>query len=81
MRQWPEDIVRIANEVLAEIDDEHEYEYRLQSIMAAILAERQRCADAARRYLEDIAGCDMSDDEPDKISAAMLDPSWQPPPL
>lgn len=50
-------------------------------IARAILAERQRCADVARRYLEDIAGCDMNDDEPDKIAAAVLDPTWQSPPL
>lgn len=51
------------------------------TIARAILAERQRCADAARRYLEDIAGCDMNDDEPDKIAAAIFDPKWEPPPL
>lgn len=50
MRRWPEDVVRIANEVLAEIDDQQEVEYRLQSIMAAVLAERQRCADVADKY-------------------------------
>ena len=49
------------------------------TIARAILAERQRCADVARRYLEDIAGCDMSDEEPDKIAAAVMDPDWQPP--
>lgn len=46
---------------------------------AAILSERQRCANTAKAYLEDIAGCDMSEDEPDKIKAAVLDPEWSPP--
>lgn len=50
-------------------------------IARAILAERKRCADTARRYLEDIAGCSPNDDEPDKIAAAIMDPDWQPPPL
>lgn len=51
------------------------------TIARAILAERQRCADVARRYLEDIAGCDMSDDEPARIAAAVMDPKWEPPSL
>lgn len=51
-----------------------------KAIEAAIIAERKRCADTARRYLEDIAGCDMNDDEPDKIAAAVLGPDWRPSP-
>ncbi|WP_146175679.1 hypothetical protein [Agrobacterium pusense] len=49
------------------------------AIARAILAERERCADVARRYLEDIAGCNMNEDEPDKIAAAVMDPNWEPP--
>lgn len=48
-------------------------------VNAAILAERERCADVARRYLEDIAGCNINEDEPEKIAAAIMDPKWEPP--
>lgn len=50
-------------------------------ISRAILAERERCADVARRYLEDISGCNLNEDEPEKIAAAIMDPKWEPPPL
>jgi hypothetical protein len=43
-------------------------------IHRAILAERQRCADVARAYLEDLAGCDLRDDEPEHIARAILNP-------
>lgn len=78
---YPEDIVRVANELLDQILQLNEAEHQLQEIMSTILAERQRCADVARSYLEDIAGCDMGDDEPDMIAAAVMDPKWEPPPL
>ncbi|MDH0871926.1 hypothetical protein [Agrobacterium pusense] len=51
------------------------------TIARAILAERERCADVARRYLEDIADCNMNEDEPEKIAAAIMDSKWEPPPL
>ncbi len=51
------------------------------AIARAILAERQRCADVARRYLGDIAGCNMNEDEPDRIADAVMDPKWEPPPI
>lgn len=41
------------------------------SIARAILAERKRCADVARAYLEDLAGCDLRDDEPGLIAKAI----------
>jgi hypothetical protein len=44
-------------------------------VSSAILAERQRCADVAKAYLEDLAGCDLGDDEPDLIAAAILNPT------
>lgn len=43
-------------------------------IARAILAERQRCAAVARAYLEDLAGCDLRDDEPEHIARAILNP-------
>lgn len=43
------------------------------TIARAILAERQRCADVARRYLEDIAGCSMTEDEPERIARAVME--------
>lgn len=79
MRNIPTDIATTASQICASvgITDSH----ARKVFAAAILAERQRCADTARRYLEDIAGCDMNDDEPDKIASAVLDPYWQPPSL
>lgn len=79
----PEDIMRAANEAVNGIKcfPPSDLSPLTISIARAILAERQRCTDVARRYLEDIAGCDMSDDEPDKIAAAVMDPKWEPPPL
>ena len=44
----------------------------LLAIGKAIAEERQRSAAAARAYLEDIAGCDMNDDEPEQIESAIL---------
>lgn len=79
MRNIPDDIAAEAASICASvgITDSH----ARKVFAAATLAERQRCADTARRYLEDIAGCDMTDDEPDKIAAAVMDPKWEPPPL
>lgn len=85
MSEIPDDIMTAAGklvdltirnyekEVFANVSRDH--------VAAAIFAERQRCADTARRYMEDIAGCDMNDDEPDKIAAAIMDPHWAPTPL
>jgi len=36
--------------------------------------ERQRSAEVARDYLADLEGCDMSENEPDLIAAAILAP-------
>lgn len=79
MRNIPDDIAKVAASICANvgITDSH----AKKVFAAAILAERKRCADTALRYLEDIAGCDMNDDEPDKIAAAILDPKWELPPL
>jgi len=42
------------------------------AIGQAIAGERQRCAEYARAYLEDIAGCDMKEDEPERIASGIL---------
>lgn len=79
MRNIPDDIAEVATSICANagITDSH----ARKVFAAAILAERERCADVARRYLEDIAGCNMNEDEPDKIAAAVMDPKWEPPTL
>lgn len=79
MRNIPDDIATTASQICASvgITDSH----ARKVFAAAILAERKRCGDTARRYLEDIAGCDMSDDEPERIRAAVMDLNWEPPPL
>ena len=76
----PGDVMETARECVRNFDSDY-VENWSDIIARAILAERQRCAYAARRYLEDIAGCEMSDEEPDKIAAAVMDPKWEPPPL
>lgn len=76
MKAIPDDIERTAAEVWATLPKE---DAGITAIARAILAERERCADVARRYLEDIAGCNMDEDEPDKIAAAVMDPKWEPP--
>lgn len=78
MSAIPADIDKAAAEVWATLPKEGA---GITAIARAILAERHRCADVARRYLEDIAGCDMNEDEPEKIAAAVMDPKWEPPPL
>lgn len=79
MRNIPDDIAEGAASICANagITDIHAQKV----FAAAILAERERCADVARRYLEDIAGCNMNEDAPEKIAAAVMDPKWEPPPL
>ncbi len=44
----------------------------LLAIGMAIAGERKRSAAVARAYLEDIAGCDMNEDEPEQIERAIL---------
>ncbi|MGK9263821.1 hypothetical protein KXS15_23035 [Sinorhizobium meliloti] len=44
----------------------------LLAIGTAIAGERERCARYARAYLEDLAGCDMADDEPEQIASGIL---------
>lgn len=78
MSAIPADIDKAAAEVWATLPKEGA---GITAIARAILAERERCADVARRYLQDIAGCNMNEDEPDKIAAAVMDPKWEPPPL
>lgn len=88
MKDTPEDIQKEAWRVygtfktawMKAMMEDHAWD-DAEQVARAILAERQRCADTARRYLEDIAGCDMNDDEPDKIAAAVMDPKWEPPSL
>ncbi|OOO25585.1 hypothetical protein [Agrobacterium sp. YIC 4121] len=79
MRGIPDDITAVAASICANagITDSH----ARKVFAAAILAERERCADVARRYLEDISGCNLNEDEPEKIAAAIMDPKWEPPPL
>lgn len=82
MSAIPEDIIEKSRAVLKTIREQGWEGAGVVGMLSEfILAERQRCADVARRYLEDIAGCDMNDDGPDKIAAAILDPNWSPPPL
>ncbi|WP_188079973.1 hypothetical protein [Neorhizobium sp. P12A] len=38
----------------------------------AVLAERQRCAEIARQYLEAVKDCTLNDDEPEKIYQAII---------
>lgn len=79
MKTFPEDIQELA---WAEVNGSHGYLDSTGGAVAiarAILAERERCADVARRYLEDIAGCNMNEDESEKIAAAIMDPKWEPP--
>lgn len=78
MSAIPSDIDKVAAEVWATLPKEGA---GITAIARAILAERERCADVARRYLEDIAGCNMSEDEPERIAASIMDPKWEPPPL
>ena len=81
MKTLPIDIQSTADVVLdAILFADSNYERRA-IIAKVVLAERHRCADVARRYLEDIAGCNMNEDEPEKIAAAIMDPKWEPPPL
>lgn len=72
----PEDVMAAADEWSDELYEGVSIEVptsrALNVIAHAILAERQRCADVARAYLEDLAGCDMRDDEPELIAAAIL---------
>lgn len=38
----------------------------------AMMQERERCAEYARAYLEDLAGCDLGEDEPENIASGIL---------
>jgi hypothetical protein len=71
MGEIPEDVMRVAREVVGTIEAMPS-EGNVGIVARAILAERQRCADVARAYLEDLAGCDMRDDEPELLEAAIL---------
>lgn len=73
MSEIPEDVRNKAEDIVGELTfiPEH-YDLIIEMIAKGILAERQRCADAAKAYLEDLAGCDLRDDEPDLIAAAIL---------
>ncbi|MDX0510669.1 hypothetical protein GOL87_26855 [Sinorhizobium medicae] len=42
------------------------------AIGQAIAGERQRCAEYARAYLEDLTGCDLDEGEPEKIAAGIV---------
>lgn len=41
-------------------------------IKHAVLAERKRCADLARQYMEAIKDCSPNDDEPEKVYKAVM---------
>jgi hypothetical protein len=71
MTTYPGDIMKAANECVAEFRWNNDNRWHL-FVAAALLKERQRCAAAARAYLEDIAGCSMNDDEPEQIESAIL---------
>lgn len=77
MRNIPDDIADVAATICASVGIADSHARKV--FAAAILAERKRCADVARRYLEDVSGCSLNEDEPDKIADAVMDPDWQPP--
>lgn len=75
MGEIPEDVKVAAEELVNELTFVPEnYDIMIDLISKAILAERQRCADVARAYLEDLAGCDLREDEPTLIANAILNP-------
>ncbi|MDE3829560.1 hypothetical protein CN157_24230 [Sinorhizobium meliloti] len=67
----PLDIRRAAEEAAAPLRPMSHAEVLLV-VAKAIAGERERCAEYARAYLEDIAGCDMADDEPEQIASGIL---------
>lgn len=73
-REWyslPEDIRTAAEELAGPLRPMTHIEVLL-AIGTAISGERTRSAAVARAYLEDIAGCDMDEDEPEQIEKAIL---------
>ena len=68
MSEIPEDIRRLADKLTCLSG----LAARADAIAMALKAERERCAEAAKAYLDDLAGCDMRNDEPDLIAAAIL---------
>ncbi|MDI6027031.1 hypothetical protein QBK99_12605 [Corticibacterium sp. UT-5YL-CI-8] len=67
MTDIPEDIMVKAASVCASVGITDSHSRKV--LAAAILAERKRCANVARAYLEDLAGCSLRDDEPERIAA------------
>lgn len=74
MGEIPEDIMQAARAALDEYKGSNPAKRMRDAVAKAILAERQRCADVARAYLEDLAGCDLRTDEPELIASAILNP-------
>lgn len=65
----PEDILALAAEI-----EQMAREAAKTAIAHAIYEERKRCAKVASMYLEDIKGCDMRDDEPQRLATTIMAP-------
>lgn len=80
MDEIPEDVLRAATEALgktwcASLGGSQGWASRRGAIAIAILAERQRCADVARKYKErDPAGDGSGHWAADEIAAAIFNP-------
>lgn len=68
----PENAMQSAYAAIDAYHNEEDGPFLAEYIARAILAERRRCADVARKYQEDLAGCSPNDDEPEKIYAAVM---------
>ncbi|POO54423.1 hypothetical protein CPJ18_02725 [Agrobacterium rosae] len=76
MKTFPEDIQEKA---WAEANGSSGYLDSSEGALAiarAVHAERNRCAEVAFRYMQDIIDCSPNDDEAEKIRLAILDPNW-----
>lgn len=72
MSDIPADIEAAAFEAWTSVPTADWETKAVEVIARAILSERQRCARYARAYLEDLAGCDMAEDEPERIASGIL---------
>lgn len=79
---YPADIAAIASEIVKTPHTGNKPEYTLlEAICAALVEERKRCAKIARLYLELLQGCDLSEDEPEQMSKAIITGNLPPEPL
>lgn len=70
--EMPFDIVEAAETVVDSSWDGDQFCFLNVHIERALLKERRRCAEVAKAYLEDLAGCDLSDEEPSRIAQMVI---------